>query len=169
MTVSANPCLFPPNPIYRRAALLVVWCCGLVLGCSIYEPLHLSLMRSAVIAPVSIIGVFVCVYLPLIISYFSLLTDKPVVTLIVCFIKAVSFGYAGQLVFRYFYSAAWLVRLLFLFSDCLHLLILLYLLLHYTGGRTKELKRDFLFAAIVSTLFALVDLTVVQPFLKGLF
>ena len=169
MTVSANPCFFPSNPTYRRTALLAVWCCGLVWGCSIYEPSYLSLMHCAVSEPVSIIGVFACVYLPLIITYFSFLTDKPAALMVVCFIKAASCCFSGQLVFRYFDSAGWLIRLLFLFSDSINLLILLYLWIHHLGGKSSELKRDLLIAAFFCTVITIVDLFVVDPFLKGLF
>ena len=168
MTVSAKPGCFMTKPQYRRIVLLALWCLGLVFGCSIYEPSYLSWMHGAAERPVSIIGVFVCVYLPLICTYFSFLTDKPHAIMVVCFVKAASFGFSGQLVLQYFTSSGWLVRFLFLFSDCFILLILQVLWIHCLDGNSKKWKRDFLIAAILCTVVTMIDLFAVIPFLKGL-
>ena len=155
-----------------RVALIAAWLSGLLIGSVfIYEqvPLSLSLMRSVVQQPVSIVGIFVSVFFPLLITYFSVTTGKPVFILIVCFIKALAFGYTGALISRYFYSASWLVRLLFLFSDSIFLIALFIIWLRISCRQTHVTVNEVNCCACIGFSAVLIDFFAISPCLKGLF
>ncbi len=149
--------------------LILCWCCGMFFGCSLYEPLSLSLMRSAVSTPVSIVGVFVCIFLPLLCTYFSFITEKPIIILIVCFFKAAAYGYSAKLINVCYATAGWLVRLLFLFSDSCLLVLLLFLWIYHFVGNSRRSIRGLYLCGLLSAIVVMFDVYVIHPFLEGLF
>lgn len=166
MTVSANPQF---RTLWHIAILLLCLCFGFFLGCSIYEPIYLSMMRSALDLPVSIVGVFVSIYLPLICTYFSFTSNKPVFIFIICFIKAAGFGFSCFLVGGFFASAGWLIRLLLLFSDSFILFILLSLWIQHFLSHSVFVMSWFYTAVLLATVFIFFDFFAVIPFIQGLF
>lgn len=156
----------------RCVYLCFSWILGLCAGCGLYhvmKPSSFLLMRSAILQPVSIVGLFASVFLPLICSYFSILTDKPIIIWIVCFLKAVAFGFSGVLVSQCFYDASWLVRFLFLFSDSCFLVVLFSLWFRRCANVCIDGYADFAFSAVLGFCIAAADYFVISPFLMGLF
>lgn len=153
-------------------ALILFWLCGLLTGsiiCLFLEPSVSLLMRSAVFQPVSIVGLFVSVFLPLICSYLSFLTNNRIAVLLVCFLKAAAYAFSGVMMSLCFGSASWLFRFLFLFSDNCFLVILCFLWFQ-CGDRLSPLSsKDFLVCTVFGLLFVSVDYFVISPFLMGLF
>ena len=164
---------FSLNPQLRSLAHLIsiVLClsCGFIFGCSLYEPSFLSLMRCATLSPMSIVGIFVCIYLPLICTYFSFNFNKPIVIDIICFIKAAGFGFSCCLIDKYFSSAGWLIRLLLLFSDSFTLFILLSLWIQHFLFRCNCSKNSLFLAFFFCTVLIFIDIFAVFPFIQGLF
>jgi len=158
---------------YSRAfsvlTLLFTWISGILFGYFFYEPSFSSLMRSAVSEPVSIVGLFSCVILPLLCSCFFLVMKQPVLILIVCFVKAVSFGFSCGMLAQLFTSAAWLVRFLFLFSDSCFSIILLFLWLRRISDPHIHGLRDFFYCALIGIGIAFIDGFIISPYLQGLF
>lgn len=150
-------------------ALFLAWIGGISFGCSLYEPLPLILMRSVVITPMSIVGVFVCEFLPLACTYFSFLLDKPIIILIVCFLKAAAYGYTVKLISCCFLSAGWLVQLLFLFSDSCLLFLLFFIWIYHVVGRENREYAMMNICSILCVLIIFADVYVIHPFLEGLF
>ena len=169
MTIYADKYLLPSKKRYYCFLLVCVWIFGLLIGICLYKPFSFTLMCSTVSQPVSIVGLFAIIFLPLIFSYFSFLMNKPIIILIVCFIKAVAFGFSGILISQTYASASWLVRLLFLFSDCCCVLVLFVLWFRYIHNSCKYRVSDISVSFIVGYMIAITDFIVISPFLKGLF
>ena len=149
--------------------LFLCWSIGITVGCGIYEPSLLPMMHRAVQLPVSIVGVFVCTFLPLICTYFSIIANKPIIILIVCFLKSVAYGYTVKLISCVFLSSAWLVRLLFLFSDSFFLLFLFFLWIGLDFSKPHKCLYRLNFCGILAVLITLCDVFLINPFLEGLF
>lgn len=147
----------------------VTWIFGLIFGICLNRPSFSSLMYSIVTQPVSIVGLFTIFYFPLILSYFSFLLDKPIIILIVCFLKAVSFGFSGALIFHTFFSAAWVVSFLFLFTDFCCALTMLFLWFRYVFNDFQYCSADFGISCLAGLLIVFTDYFMISPFLRGLF
>ena len=78
LTIHANK-LVCFHPAKDALSLIFTWVSGLLLGYLFCKPCFVSLMRSALLQPVSIVGLFICIFLPLILSYFSILLKKPII------------------------------------------------------------------------------------------
>ena len=149
--------------------LILSWCGGMILGCGLYEPSSLSLMRSAISMPVSVVGVFVSFFLPLLCTYFSVITNIPIIILVVCFLKAAAFGYTIKLVSCYFLTAGWLFRLLFLFSDSCLLFFLFFLWIYHFIGNVKQSACILNLFGLMYALVLIFDVYVIYPFIERLF
>ena len=164
---------FYANPCNKRrllvVSLLFTWMCGILLGYLFYEPSLFPMMRSVIVIPVSIVGLVSCMFLPLLCSCFSILLDKPIIILIVCFIKAVSFGFSCAMLTQMFSSAAWMIRLLFLFSDSCFCVILLILWFRRFTKPCIHGLNDFLVCFLLAIGIAVADGYMISPFLQGLF
>jgi len=153
-------------------ALGITWLIGLISGAcfSLFlKPSFFSVMRSAFFQPVSIVGLFASVFFPLTCSFFSILIDKPIMILIVCFIKAVAYGFSGAMISLCFDSASWLFSFLFLFSDSCFLIILFFLWFRRSDFLHSPGSYDFLLCSVLGLLIVVADYFVISPFLLGLF
>ena len=168
MTLNAN-IRYHSSPLSRTILLLFVWLVGLCVGYLLCDPSCFLLMRSAVVQPVSIVGLFICIFLPLILSYYSILFEKPVCILIVCFIKSVAFAFPCALIACAFDTSSWLIRFLFLFSDNLFLLFLTMFWLKSTYDVKASHQRSFQFCALFGVLIGATDYLFVSPLLERLF
>lgn len=161
--------LLPTNPSCRvsKYTPFICWIFGILIGFFFaftnQEP-FLSLMRSVVSQPVSIVGLLVSIFLPLILSAF---TFSPVMLLLICFLKAISFGFTFALASLYFYNAAWLFRTLFLFSDLICSVVLLGLCI-----RSFDAKKHFFLDCYIGIMICImavgIDYLMISPFLQGL-
>ena len=167
LTINADNRFFS-NPFLRVCFLAFTWVLGLAIGYSISEPYYFPMMRSAFFQPVSIVGLFVCIFLPLSLSYVFAFLEKPIFILIVCFIKSVAYGFSCGLISLYFKEASWLFCFLFLFSDSCFLLILLTFWLKTLPDGKRICIRTARFCSIVGILVAAADYCVVSPFLERL-
>ena len=168
MTIYANDCRIFSTGMLRCFCLIACWIIGLLIGYFFSEPFSFSLMRSAAQQPVSIVGLFIALFYPLICTYFSFLTEKPIVVLIVCFLKAVAFGFSGALISQYFQSAGWIVCLLLMFSDCCFVCVLLILWLRCFSGVSVHPMSDLFVCAVIGICIAAADYFIISPFLQGL-
>lgn len=169
MTFFANCCVLSSKEVRRSITLICCWVAGLIVGYCYCEPYFLPLMHSAVLQPVSIVGLLACIFLPLICSYFSFLTDKPVIIMIVCFIKAVAFGFSGSLISQCFYTASWMIRFLFLFSDCCVMLLLWILWLRRFSNSHITGMKDISVCAVLCAGIAAADYFLISPIMLRLF
>ena len=162
-----SPCI--RRNIFCILLLISVWIIGLFVGIHLYDPMYYSLMCSVLLQPVTIVGLLMILFLPLISAYLSFLLHEPIISLIVCFFKAVAFGFTGCFISHKFGSGSWLMRLLFLFSDhcCVIMLFILWFCVFSSfGGRREKFDSVFFLPAVP---IALLDYFVISPFLRGLF
>ena len=156
---------------YSFLFLAFCWIAGLLSGASVYlaagDSLN-SLMRSAVMRPVSIVSLLCVTMFPFLISAFAVYISEPWLLLIVSFGDAFVLSFVSLGVVQCSGSAGWLVRWLLVFSASLASpLMYLYWLRHLTGRR----RFDGLEAACVLCLCALigsVDFRLVSPLLARL-
>ena len=152
--------------------LILCWALGILTGAGFAAAncdLYFSLMRGAVLQPVSIVGLLVSVFLPLFLTLFSFVSCRPAICLLVCFYKAVSYGFSGMLIVSLFSSAGWLIRMLFLFSDSIALTMLFWLWLRRCDDQNAYPGWDSYICLIVCIFAAGMDYLVISPFLMGLF
>lgn len=149
-------------------SLLFIWGLGILFGYSFFEPSFLPMMRCAVIQPVSIVGLFSCLFVPLLFSFFSVITNKPIIILIVCFLKAASLGFTIAILSSLFATSAWLIRFLFLFSDSCFCTVLLVLWLHRFCASKIHTYCVFFVCSMIGLVLAAVDFFAISPFLQRL-
>ena len=125
-------------------------------------------MRSVLCQPVSIVGLFCSIFLPLIFTYLSVITEKPVIIWIVCFLKSAAYSFSCVFLSQHFGSASWLVRVLFLFSDSCSLLALFILWFGICGCEHAGRRYSFLFCGTFCILIAAIDYFFISPFVMGL-
>lgn len=157
---------------YRsRILLCIIWLAGFFCGCAvalINNSYFLSWMRCAVLQPVSIVGLLVSVYLPLLLSYISLVSEKPIIILIVCFFKAAAFAFCGALIHQFYGNASWLVRWLYLFSDSSFLFFLFALWYRCLDTSRMTVKSDLSMCCCIGVLLTASEYFIVSPLLLGL-
>ena len=169
MTINANTRNSSADAIFKISFLLFIWVMGLALGYMFCEPVHFSLMRSISGQSVSIVGSFVCIFLPLILSVACILFEKPILLSIVCFIKAVAFGFSSALISYNFTSGLWLIRFLFLFSDSCYLPCIMFLWLKCIPDmKIRHCRLVWMYAGL-GAFIAAAEYIVVSPILERLF
>ena len=169
MTINANIRNDLPTVFLKFFSLLIVWLLGLAVGYSLFEPSYLSLMRSALLQPVSIVGLFVSIFLPLIFSVSFILFEKPILLLIVCFIKAVAYGFSCTLIAQSFQVGSWLMRFLLLFSDSFFLLIMITVCLNGIFDKERLHSKTIIICTLLCVLITGSDYIVVSHILERLF
>lgn len=153
---------------YLIISLITSWCLGILFGYFFYEPSFLSMVRCAVMQPVSIVGLFSCLFFSLLFSYLSVIMNKPIIILIVCFLKAASYGFSITILSSLFATATWLILFLFLFSDSCFCVVLLVLWLHRFHYSKIHNYCDFFACLMIGIGIAAADIFVISPFLQGL-
>lgn len=153
-------------------SLSIFWFSGLLLGFSYFsviKPLPVSMMRSILCIPVSIVGLSFTVFLPLVISYFSLVIDKPFLALLSCFLKAISFGFTYACLTLHFHSASWLMRFLFMFSDSISSILLIVLCCNCFNRRASGKMCNSFFYLFSGLLILFFDCILISPLLIEIF
>ena len=153
---------------YLVISLMISWCLGILFGYLFYEPSFLSMMRCAVMQPVSIVGLFSCLFFPLLFSFLSVITNKPTIIMIVGFLKASSLGFSITILSELFATSTWLIRFLFLFSDSCFCIVLLVLWMRRFHHSIIQTYCDFFVCSMIGIGIAAVDIFVISPFLQGL-
>ena len=171
MTVNAFTTVFSCK-MRRLTYLFLLWPLGLLAGYGFFyacRPFLSPLMPSLLVQPVSIVGFFVSIFLPFLFTSLSIVTHNPVYCLTVCFIKALAFGFTGSVVAYFYMSAGWLVRLIFLFSDCCTLPVLFLLWLNVLSSEERtHCQRLVLGCVLYCIAVIVIDYCVISPFLYGL-
>ena len=164
----SNFSLYFKQRSYLIISLIISWCLGILFGYFFYEPSFLSMMRCAVMLPVSIVGLLSCLYFPLLFSLLSVTMNRPIIIMIVCFLKAASLGFSITILGELFATSTWLIRFLFLFSDSCFCVVLLVLWLRRFYHAKIHNYCDFFVCSVIGIGIAAVDLFVISPLLQGL-
>ena len=156
---------------FCRLLLAGSWCAGLLIGIAAANSagtILAPMMRSAVMAPVSIVGLSAAALLPFLLSAYAVSISEPWLLLIISTFKAFGFSFCACAVSLTFGQSSWLVRFLFLFSDhCLAPVLYLYWLRHISGERNFSGWETVCFVA-AAVLIGVIDFCLVSPFLATL-
>lgn len=159
---------------WRRGCLLLLalfWCAGLVFGvytASMADNTLISLMRSAVFSPVSIVGLLSSYLLPFLFTALAVFLSKSWLILPICFVKSFSYGLCARTVALTFGDSGWLLQLLFLFSDTCALSVLFWFWIRHLAGSRVTVIKDAAICIVVFIILGILDYCCVSPFLAML-
>jgi len=102
-----------------RWLLAFCWTLGLISGICLYFALPSSgaLMRGLLLAPVSIVWLFLSGVFPFLVSAFAVYISKPQLIFLISILKAFCFSFVALCLSDGFGAAGWLVRFFLLFHD----------------------------------------------------
>ena len=153
---------------YTFVLLSGCWLTGLLFGL-LFAPyageIYVSLMRSAPLCSVSIVGLIAVVLVPFLLSAFAVHCKKAGLLLFLCFCKAFMHALCAGGISLAFGNADWLVRFLLLFSDCCTLPLFCWFCFRCLCYGEQYLRQDFLFCLAVLIAVCGFDYMVVSPFL----
>ena len=147
--------------------LAITWILGLLASVYLlFKTSFTSLMCSVLFTRISIIGLFVSLVLPLLLSYILLRCLHFYCILPFVFFKAFSFMCSYGSVMIAFGNAGWLVSGMLLFSDSFLVVLLLQLWLHTASGQLYSpliFARSYVLALLVIGCF---DYFAVSPYVS---
>ena len=152
-------------------ALPFCWGLGLLLGATYgyrADRSYVLLMRIATSSRMTIVGLFVTLYIPLLLSASAVYLKHPQWLIPICFSKAFLFASCGCALFVVFGSAAWLVRLLLQFSDLCTIPFLYWFCMRNITGRNLNTQSDFLVCCVAAAIIGIFDFGVISPYLVKL-
>ena len=158
-------------PSFSACRILLPLCyfCGMVCGiifahCS---DSFASLMRRALLAPVSIVGHATVFLLPFLLTAFAVWISHPGILLTTVFGKAFLFGACSAALDLSFGSAGWLVRIFLMFSDMAGLSVFYWLWLRLLTRNHSGILYAFLAAFVALVCIGGIDYRIITPFLAS--
>ena len=151
--------------------LAIVWAAGLLLGLGLFlragDPAA-SLMRSASLAPVSIVRLLFAVSFPFLVTASAVYLSGPWLLLPLCFLRAAVFSFVSLGICRVCGSGVRFLPWLLLFSQFLSAPLYYWYLRHYISGeRPFHLWVAFTVLCLI-LLLGSIDSCVISPFLVNL-
>lgn len=155
-----------------RFYIIISWCCGLFLGLHIIP--HLSDATTWNFTTESLnhrnfIHLLLIGFAPIVLSYLIFQNRKIWVLPILCFLKALFFGFSLFLLYARFPSAMWLAQALILFADSVGVCLFLWFCLRQSSGKNTNIHFDITILAVIHVLCCLFDSFILSPFLLRLF
>lgn len=157
----------------KRKLLILAFCwifaigIGYILARSVRE-IPVSLMSRIVREPVSIVGLAVILFLPVIFSAIAVRFSASWFIFLISFLKGVCYGFCiCQLLIAY-HDASWLISALVMFSDSCMLIPLFFYWIRHIDGTRLCLWRDTIALLIVATVVGCIDYIVISPFILRL-
>ena len=153
----------------RRELPLVLaccWICGLLCGVaffSVSSPETFSVMRRAVLCPVSIVGLINAALIPFLLSAFFALLSMNWMVMGICFVKAFLFAFVSLGMLSGFGSGGWLLRFFLLFGDSTALPLLYWCWMRFV----RAAAHSWIMIAVVCCLLLgaiILDYRVIAPF-----
>ena len=156
----------------RKIALTFFWILGLLSGTLLVSKLpavSVSMMRAIALERTSIVGLAISLSFPLLLSVITLRLSMPSLLFPIAFIKAFLFAYSSFGVSLVFGDAGWLLRWLFIFSDSIMVICLLWFWFRNVSGCINSAKRDFVICTLFAVIVFCIDCFIVSPFVMMLF
>lgn len=154
-----------------RSFLALVWLAGLCCGTAAYlssDGQLISLMRSVLYAPVSIVGMLCVTVLPFLLSALAVFLSRPAWLLPICFGKAFLCSFVSMGVFQAFGAAGWLLRWFLLFGDCVNIPVLYWFWLRHLCREQPLDGWECTLLCSLGLLICSINYSVVSPFLTSL-
>lgn len=145
--------------------LLGLGCGGLVFRSA--DESIVSLMRMAVLKPVSIVGLLSCTLLPFLFTAFAVYVSLPALLLLIGFSKAFLYAYVSCAVLAAFGSAGWLVRGFLMFSDTIGAVLLYSCWMRSLSRRGIPSVYTVCMYGITASAAALLDGFYIAPLLRA--
>lgn len=147
--------------------LAFFWTVSLICGvCFSAKDLSVVvLMRLLPYSQVSIVGLFLVLFFPLLITILCFYFEKPIVFIVLLVIKGFFLGYFLYGMNAAFGDSGWLLRLLTAFSDSFMVFVLLWFGVRQTGSRTVSFRKDVVIAVSATLIIGILDYFLVSPFL----
>ena len=143
------------------------WMSGLLAGQFLLLRADTSvygLLRSAVSQPTSIAGLFVTAVIPFVLYSIAVFFSRPWLLVLLCFTRSLIFSYIVLGIAVSFWTSSWLIRWIFLFSQCTSVSLEYWYWRHCLSG---EHGFDVIvFILLISIVFLIVSLDygIVLPF-----
>lgn len=157
----------------RAVSLLLLasfWTTGLLIGYTVAAKTSISLlMRAFTLERVSIVGLVLVTILPLILSAAAYRLSVPYFILPIAFIKAFLFSFCACALALVYTDAGWLARWLYIFSDSLMVIFLLWFWVRNIPNVKGSVQKDFVICLIAASLLISIDYFIVSPFSVMLF
>ena len=151
--------------------LSVSWMLGLAFGLYfvlLTDDLISDLLYSASCYRISIVGMFLVIFLPIVISLIAAYFSAHFLIYLLCFCKAVSFSLVLCGIAVTFGHSGWLIRSLLLFSGSAAVIPLLWFWHNLLTPGCCSAKRDFLICTAIAAAISAVDYFLVSPYLAML-
>ena len=148
-------------------ALIAVFLMGTFLGAWVYygaQDVFGVWMHSSFHSAVSIVGVCLSIFFPLLITAFAVMYSKPLWIYCLCFAKAVLYSVGVFSCYGTFGNAGWLAQFLILFSGNILMVVLLTLWCHFLTTQSNRCIRAIALAAGICLCSALVNTHLIAPF-----
>ena len=129
----------------------------------------LPLMCSAVIQPVSIVGLFICAFFPLLFLAYASAYQKQWLIYFVCFYKSFSHFSVASVIYLRYLSAAWLVYIIIMFSDIFTLMLVFALSINFDANRLRHTEKLLFYGAIILVPICGIDYFWVSPLILDIF
>lgn len=121
------------------------------------------LMMRGGFSAMSIPGLLVTL-LPFLFTALAVFLSQPWLLALLVLAKAFSFGFCAFGIMTVYSGAAWLVRLLLMFSDCCCLPLLMWLWLRHGDAPGKQFPLEFAACTAAALALGLLDICMVSPF-----
>lgn len=159
---------------YKRVVssllLALFWFIGLLAGYTVATRISLSvLMRTFSLERVSFLGLVLATIFPLAISAAALRSSAPLLILPIAFIKAFTFSFCASALSVVYADAGWLARWLYIFSDSIMVIFLLWFWVRNITKNTVIFRKDFASCLFAASLLVCIDYFIVSPFSVMLF
>lgn len=157
---------FRLNCIRHVSILAFLWTAGLLIGLFIpfRFPMYVSLMRQAYACPVSIVGLIIILILPLLIAGLACSARSVIIYLFIS-LKAFAQGAAISGSVIIYGSGAWLVHILFLFSDLFFNVVFLWFVFGDPVKQRSILHKEYIIALLCVIVMGFWDYQFISPFL----
>ena len=156
----------------RRQWLLALFCfAGALFGVYAYRftgAAFLSLTRMALAAPVSVVGLTACCFLPFLFAAFAVFISCSWLLYPICFAKLFLHCWFGFSVMMAYGSSGWLLRLFLQFSDGCMIPVLCWFCLRRLSGEGDSTKQDLWLCLLAALIAGILDYCVITPFLASL-
>lgn len=152
------------NQRYCKLALIVLFSAGFgVIFAATAGHTYFHLMRMTACRPVSIVGSFVAVFVPYLVSVMVVANSNSWLSYTVIAVRIFLFATAGYAVYNCYGTAAWLVGFMFLFPDIFLIPMIIQLAIR---RYEKAISRNHTLLYLAYVVFiGIINFCTVSPFL----
>ena len=160
------------NKVTMLLSFVLCWFLGLLSGILLAihtSPFSASMMRIAVCGNVSIVGMLLSTLFPYFITVVAYWASAYFIIVIFSYFDSLALSFCAACLYIVFNDAAWLICILFLFSDIFLVTSLIYLRITVILQDHRMFREKCLIVFILIVLITIIDYFVIVPFLTTMF